>query len=945
MSELNNFVKSKEDPLIRRLVMEFGKAESVDINVAFAFSPGVRLLSAHIEDLILRGTISEHRPPIRVLIGDYLDATDPHALRQLLDMGEGMDLRVFETSSNYSFHPKAFIIHYRGDRGSVYIGSSNLSRQALEQGIEWNYRIDSEIDGLAYKAIREEFEVLFNCEHVTTVTEGWIKDYEARRNIERTFTPSKEEFPITDFELPDELPVPRPIQKEALQALHDSRERKEKAGLVVLATGLGKTYLAAFDCNKYKRILFVAHREEILYQASKAFRTICPSRSIGFYKGDRRDRDVEILFASVQTLSRLNHLNLFQKNEFDYIIIDEFHHADASTYRRLIEYFEPDYLLGLTATPERMDGGDILALCDENLVYQCDLIRGIDERQLSPFHYFGVPDDIDYGNIPWRNGKFDQYELTNAWAIESRAENAFEQLSDKGGDRVLCFCSSIEHTDYMGSYFKKKGKQVAVVHSQNHSDSRAESLDRLERGELDIICAVDIFNEGVDIPLVDTVLMLRPTESPTIWAQQFGRGLRFVKGKTLKVIDYIGNHKSFLVKAKTLLSVNSDRELKHALKLCDENTFELPEGCSVTYDLESMSILKQLVDQKLIVGNQASQFYDEYKEKHDSRPLAIHAFNAGVLPCKRGGYKTWFNLVEIKNDHSDDFMKNISTTCVDFINEIERTSMTKSFKMILLKGLLKNGLEEPTQIKLLRNYFRSESQLNDFLKFELGDRVNSDNDLDDCIRDNPINAWTSRLDSVGNEFFMFEDNVIKLNFQIPDQLQQQFVALVTEMVDYRLAKHWPSNQALVFGETYSTNHIKLLFKSIEMPGNWMSGYIRLDGHKLLLVTLDKDERVEENLRYADKVIDKDTFQWESPSGTTIDSSEGKSIVIEDASPFHLFIRERKIERGLTQPYFYCGEIQLKTHKSEQPIRCMFKLKNSLPNDLFERFKVASGSVE
>jgi superfamily II DNA or RNA helicase len=334
---------------------------------------------------------------------------------------------------------------------------------------------------------------------------------------------------------------------------------------VVLATGLGKTWLAAFDASRRKaentfefpRVLFVAHRDEILHQSMRTFRKIRPESSCARYDGSMSENQldrIEMLFASVQTLGRVEHLRKFQPDAFDYIVIDEFHHAAATTYRRLIDHFEPKFLLGLTATPERTDGGDLLGLCQENLVYRCDLVRGIQEELLSPFEYYGVPDRVDYTNIPWRSRRFDEAALTSAVSTHARAQNALEQLQRVEAKRTIGFCCSQQHADFMAEYFRKAGMRVAAVHSGPESDPRSRSLEALERGELDIVFAVDMFNEGLDIPSIDTVLMLRPTESSILWLQQFGRGLRKSEGKErLKVVDYIGNHRTFLIKLRSMM--------------------------------------------------------------------------------------------------------------------------------------------------------------------------------------------------------------------------------------------------------------------------------------------------------------------------------------------------------------------------------------------------------
>ena len=347
--------------------------------------------------------------------------------------------------------------------------------------------------------------------------------------------------------------------------------------------------------------------------------------------------DADLLFASVQTLGRIEHLGRFAPTAFDYIVIDEFHHAAATTYRRIIDYFQPKFLLGLTATPERMDGGDLLALCQENLVFEASVPDGISADLLCAFQYLGVPDVVDYANIPWRNARFDPTELTAAVATDARAQNALEQFRKHGAQRCIAFCCSQRHANFMAEFFNARGLRTVAVHAGNESAPRTTSLQQLASGELDVIFSVDMFNEGVDVPNIDTVLMLRPTESTVIWMQQFGRGLRRAPGKPfLKVIDYIGNHRSFLMKLRSVAAL-ADRNassmgaLRSVLDEVRRQELELPEGCSVTYELESIEILESLL--KPARPEAALEaFYRDFFERHGVRPTAVEAFHEGFNP-------------------------------------------------------------------------------------------------------------------------------------------------------------------------------------------------------------------------------------------------------------------------------------------------------------------------
>jgi superfamily II DNA or RNA helicase/diadenosine tetraphosphate (Ap4A) HIT family hydrolase len=780
LPHVRTLVTGAADPLLAHIRSHMDDASAVDIAVAFTLNSGLSQIIENFRDLLVRGG------RLRFLTGDYLDVTEPDALYRLLDLEGSIELRIFETSGTCRFHPKTYIFH--GSSKFAYVGSSNISASALGDGIEWNMRISDRSDPDGFIQVAQAFDSLFQHSCTRPLDESWIRSYEARRRVLD---------PRALLQVGAEVPEPvRPhsIQREALAALEKTREEGNTAGLVVLATGLGKTWLSAFDsCRpEYHRILFVAHRDEILVQAMGTFRRIRPGATLGKYTGTERVPDAEILFASIQTLGRIQHLSQFRRDAFDYIVVDEFHHASARTYRNLIDYFTPNFLLGLTATPERTDGGDLLALCEENLVYRCDIADGIKQMLLCPFEYFGVPDDVDYSNIPWRSSRFDEEALTNAVATMSRAENILEQYKRRGGRRTLAFCCSQRHADFMTDFFNGQGLRAAAVHSGATSAPRASSLERLEEGDLDIVCSVDMFNEGVDLPSVDTVMLLRPTESTILFLQQFGRGLRVSPDKQkLTVIDYIGNHRAFLLKPRALLGVSAaDVDLAVALDKLVAGWLELPPGCSVTYDLKAIDMLRALIRTR--EGDElVKSYYLDFRERMGERPTASEAFHDGYSPrTLRQTYGSWLRFVRTMGDLSDEQDAALSANQA-FFDSLETTPMTKSFKMLTLLGML-NEDKFPGEIpiaELTEAFGRAASRSPRFMS-EIGVAATDSAALRKLLESNPIAAWTGGKGTGGSRYFEYKDGVFRSEVAASSaDSRPALQELVREIVDWRIVEY------------------------------------------------------------------------------------------------------------------------------------------------------------
>lgn len=701
-----------DDPLLEQLLHAINHANEIDIAVSFIRDSGLRLLLPALQEAIERSHNNATFLKIRILTSDYLGITDPVALRALMALvSPKVEVKVFETKK-HSFHMKSYIF-VRSDsestyyRGSAFIGSNNISKAALTNAHEWCLRFDYKAPAQSFEArqfrnIRSEYDKIFSHSNGISLSDEWIDHYITRREN----APTLSLISPFDNEV-EETYAPNSVQIEALDALSTTRQLGNKKGLVVLGTGMGKTWLSAFDAMQCKaqRVLFVAHREEILTQALNTYTKLWPKKSCGYFNSIEKSVDKQMVFASVQTLGKEKHLSSFTQDHFDYIVIDEFHHASASTYLNVLNYFQPKFLLGLTATPDRTDQADILSLCNNNLVFEKNLVHGIDSGILVPFHYFGIWDDtLDYQEIPWRNGKFDPSSLDAAFATNKRAQHIFTHWEKHQQSRTLAFCTSVSHADYMAEQFNAKysnqGYKALSVHSKSKV-RRNEALQQLSDGDIQVLFSVDLFNEGTDLPSIDTILMIRPTQSNIIFLQQLGRGLRLAPNKShVVVLDFLGNHQSFLSRMDLFKTPegNVEDQVRENKGRYDSKP-SIAKGCYVNFDPEVISFWSELNSRFKHTSNEEFQLLES---RLGHRPTATEFFHANYDHNKvRKQHESWFGLValHIEEQHVIDIIHKFNTF---LLNAVQMTSMTKCFKPILLEAFIElDGFNKPPALETL----------------------------------------------------------------------------------------------------------------------------------------------------------------------------------------------------------------------------------------------------
>ncbi|HHU73640.1 MAG TPA: DEAD/DEAH box helicase family protein [Clostridiales bacterium] len=783
--------------LYYQLIMSILSSDRIDIIVSFLMESGVRLILDDLKAALKRGA------KLRILTGNYLGITQPSALFLLKkELGDQVDLRLY-SNPNKSFHPKSYIFHQKNN-GEIYIGSSNLSYGALTSSIEWNYRFTKSSNGEDFNGFYKAFKDLFY-NHSYVVTDKVLIDYS--KNWKKPYV--SKDFERYEKQQHKAVNIFRPkgAQIEALYLLEKSRAEGFDKGIIVAATGVGKTYLAAFDSEQYKKILYVAHREEILRQAAQSFYNIRKSDNYGFFTGKQKDTGKAVIFALVQSIGKEKYLrsDLFDQEYFDYIIIDEFHHAVANNYLNIINYFKPKFMLGLTATPERLDSKNVFALCDYNIVYEVRLKECINKGWLVPFHYYGIYDEtVNYENIRYLNGKYHEKDLEKALMLNRRRELIFKHYSKYSSNKALGFCSSKLHAEYMAREFNHFGIPSAAVYSGcqgKYSMDRRTAVESLIKGELKVIFSVDMFNEGLDIKDIDMVMFLRPTQSPTVFLQQLGRGLRKCKGKDyLNVLDFIGNYRRANLIPSFLSNEPMNLTKYKGYKITD---FEYPDECIVDFDFRIVDIFEKQAKQELSIKNRIINEYKRIKGEIGHIPSRMEFFaqidsdlyDSIKTKRKLNVFANYLDFLKEMNDLTEQEKILCSSRGKEFINMIENTSMSKTYKMPLLLAFYNNGnikmqiFEEDVYQCFYEFYHRGSNKV-DMLRskstrsFENWDKRK----YIKLAKDNPIHFM---LQSHGDFFVKKEGPLLALAEDLQEVIHlSAFKKHMKDAIDYRVMSYY-----------------------------------------------------------------------------------------------------------------------------------------------------------
>ncbi|MGF6952305.1 superfamily II DNA or RNA helicase/HKD family nuclease [Neobacillus sp. B4I6] len=924
-------VNSDKGNLLRELVKSMSECERFYFSVAFINFSGLQLLLDPLQEAEKKGTKG------KIITSTYLNFTDAKALEKIREFNN-VELKVFVTDKEIGFHTKAYIFEYK-DSYKVIIGSSNITQSALKSNIEWNVEIITKEDGRFIQDVLKEYDYLWSMSE--DADQDFISRYEEFLN---SFKNTQKNHQLI-YENKQYI-VPNRMQKRATENLERLRRFGEKKALVIAATGTGKTYMSAFDVKSLrpKKLLFIVHREEILKKAKETFEMLLPNDglSFGLLTGNHKQKNVDYVFATIQTISKCFHE--YKKDEFDYLIIDEAHHATSPTYQTVLKYFEPKFTLGMTATPERSDGYNVFDLFDNNVALEVRLHEALEDELVIPFHYFGITDiegiDLSDVNID------DIAEITKRLKVNERVDFIIRKMDFYGHDgekrKGLGFCASIEHAQYMASEFNKRGYKSVCLYGADSPETRERYINRLEsdHDELEFIFTVDIFNEGVDIPSINTVLMLRPTNSPIVFIQQLGRGLRKHADKSfLTVLDFIGNHnKTFLI----ALALNGSRYYdKESLKVAIATGFANIPGCThIQMDKISQErILAQIDNENFNSMKYLKEEYFEFKK-----------LNQGRIP--------YLLLDYLKYDGAPDPTKFIDRekTYLQFVAKVEKDDY--------LKGLLQNeafeGALKELSSKLPLNriyefiiirYLLEHEEINlEIAKHQILKMIN---DVDDdsvlhafeCLNQNYYDS--GQLKSKPKLFNYTNGILVKAPIFKEILENREHRKYIEDTITYGIFRYEKEFRS----EYYGVPHFKLYEQYQMMDAALLSNYRKIHSsfrgsgllangkEYFLFIDLHKEEDVKESINYKDKFINERYFQWQSQNSTAQQSDRGQNIIHnkQRGVNLHLFVRKYREIDGKNEPFIYIGKGDTVQYEGEKPITVKIKLEHEIPATLYTEF--------
>ncbi|NFQ67471.1 DEAD/DEAH box helicase [Clostridium sporogenes] len=913
---------SKGSKVLSEIISELNKCEEFFISVAFITNSGILPLLETLKVLKKKGVKG------KILTTDYLNFSEPKALKKLLEF-PNIEMKLY---SKENFHTKGYIFRYK-DHYKLIVGSSNLTQTALTKNKEWNLKVSSLEEGSLTEGVISEFNQLWNDADELTIK--WIETYEGIYRKQVEFARKSKVPRLSQYKL-----KPNKMQVEAIQGLEKLRENGQNKGLLISATGTGKTYLSAFELRNYnpKRALFIVHREQIAKQALNSFSNVFgDTRSMGILSGTSKDVEKDFIFCTIQTLSKDEVLQSFGKNKFDYIIIDEVHKAGANSYQKIVNYFNPKFLLGMTATPERSDDFDIFKMFNYNIAYEIRLQQALEEDLLCPFHYFGVS-DVTIDGI-----ELDDKTDFKYLVAEERVKNIIDKINFYGycGERVkgLIFCSDKKEAKELSDIFNKKGYKTVFLTGENSQEERETAIERLEQDEtlnsLDYIFTVDIFNEGIDIPSVNQVVMLRPTKSSIVFVQQLGRGLRKNKFKEyVVIIDFVGNYNSnFLIP----VALSGDRTFNKDTirKYVMEGTRVIP-GCS-TINFDEISKKKIFESIDLANFNNLKLIKESYfnlKQKIGRIP-SLNDFDnfdsidpLRIFSTKLGSY---YNFLKKYDKEYDVELNDLEALFIEFISK-KLASGKRPHELIMIKNIIHNKVD-----------------LIGELKHELKEMYNID--FKQITETNVINVLTNEFPTGSAKktyskciFLERQDNCYIISKGFKKCIENSyFKEMVMELIDFGLSRY-NKNYSNRYMNTKFQLYQKYTYEDVCRLLEWEHGEVALNigGYKYdkitrtypVFINYDKSDDIENTINYEDRFESESQLIAISKSGRTIQSQDIVQAynAEKDGVEMTLFVRKNKDDK-ISKEFYFLGKIKA-VGKPNQ-----FTMKNTTKTAVEIRYKL------
>ncbi len=903
-------VSSKQEPsLARELKHELASADRVDLLCAFIKWSGIRVLVDGIKSAHMRGV------PLRIITTTYTGATQARALDVLASLGA--DIRISYETQSTRLHAKAWLFDRKSGFSTAYIGSSNLSHSALHDGLEWNVRLTQP----ASAALLQRFRAAFDTYWADSGFEPYDRD-RFDRELKRAL-PSGETI-IAPFDI-----QPYPFQREMLYQLEVERLRHSRwRNLIVAATGTGKTVVSAFDYKRVREtwgeasLLFVAHRQEILRQSLDTFRNVLRDGSFGeLMVAGEKPKEGRHVFASIQSLQALGRTRLgeLSPDAYDVVIVDEFHHAAAPTYQRLLEHLRPKLLVGMTATPERSDGLDIKKWFGGHTAVELRLWDALEQGLLCPFQYFGVADGVDLSRLTWSRGGYETGQLEKVYTgndarVAKVLKTMYDVIEDPNAMRALGFCVSVKHAEYMAERFRRAGIPAAALSANSAQSERVDALAKLRDRTVNVIFAVDLFNEGLDIPDIDTLFFLRPTESPVIFLQQLGRGLRRTEGKaSVTALDFIGQqHRRFRFEERFKAILGGDRG--HVLRQVEDDFPFLPAGCSISLDRQSQkSILENI---RGALGLRGSRLSGRLKELGDVKLCDFLESSGFSLEDIYSGTHPGWTVIRRQ---------------AGFVGDAgpDEAMLSKALGRML-------HIDDPNRVSTYTHWLAQPTPPNvssfDLRELRLANMLHFD-------------LWSS---SPGSVSLQASFDRLWTNPNIVSELRE-----LLEVLDSRAARlaqdaGLEPEVPLHLHARYSRDELLAALgeTTAERPTTWREGVRWIDRYQMdiFVVTLNKSERrFSPTTRYRDYPISPTLFHWESQSTTRASSPTGLRYIQHQTKGTRvlLFVRESSEGESLgASPFLFLGPASYVSHQGERPMAIVWHLQHEMPLDFFQAARVA-----